>query len=141
MHLLDINLLIAVVDPFHVHHTAALDWFTQRRHEGWATCPVTENGFIRILSNPKYPGGLESAGAARMLLLSLCSQPGHQFWPDSFSLTDLNRYPSLPVSKHLTDFYLLALAIRHRADFVTFDKRIDPGLLSGGPQAMLCLGT
>lgn len=139
MHLLDINLLIALVDPFHVHHDAALTWFIKHRFDGWGTCPITENGFIRILSNPKYPNGPDSTNSTRELLLSLCSQPGHQFWPDSISLAHLSQYPSLPVSKHLTDYYLLALAVHHKARFVTFDKRIDPSSLKGGKDSICIL--
>jgi uncharacterized protein len=73
--------------------------------------------------------------AARLILDELIASPGHQFWPDDLSLTDRLVFPSLPTSKHLTDFYLLGLAVKHRARFATFDHSIDPSILPGGSAA------
>jgi len=135
MFLLDVNVLIALSDPFHVHHGDVLAWFSLHQREGWATCPLTENGFLRIVGHPNYPKGPGSPEAARDLLARLLSQPGHQFWPDSLSLANPHSYPGLPASKHLTDFYLLALAIKHGARLSTIDSYIDPATLAGGPSA------
>ncbi|MEN8662836.1 MAG: TA system VapC family ribonuclease toxin [Lentimonas sp.] len=136
MYLLDVNVLIALVDTNHVHHEPVADWFWEHHVNGWATCPITENGFIRILGHINYPNSPQSADAARALLVALCAQPGHQFWPDAVSMRTLDSYPELPISKHLTDYYLLASAIAKRAKLATLDKRISPSLLAGGADAL-----
>ena len=140
MYLLDLNLLIALCDPDHVHHAKARHFFNTAQKSGWATCPLTENGFLRIVGHPDYPKGPGSPEKARRLLQAICALPGHQFWPDSLSLRDDKQHPALPTSKHLTDYYLLALAVQHQARFATLDKRIDPTLLTKGPAAF-CLVT
>ena len=136
MYLLDVNVLIALVDTNHVHHEVVADWFWQHHVDGWATCPITENGFIRILGHVNYPNGPQSADAARSLLVALCAQAGHQFWADAVSLRTLDRYPELPISKHLTNYYLLASAIAKRAKLATLDQRISPSLITGGEDAL-----
>jgi len=135
MVLFDANLLIALADHDHEHHDPATKFHLQIRAAGWATCPLTENAFLRIVGHPNYPKGPGSPEAARVLLNDFVAQPGHQFWPDSLSLCETSSFPSLPSSKNLTDYYLLALAIRHSASLATFDNRISPELLSGGPRA------
>ena len=135
VHLLDTNVLIALVDHSHVHNPQATAFFRQCMLDGWATCPLTENGFIRILGHPGYTGGPGSPDEARKLLAAYRAAPGHLFWPDDLSLHDSHLFPSLPVSKHLTDVYLLALAVKHGGRFATFDRRIDPTLTPGGPRA------
>ena len=135
MHLLDVNVLIALGDADHPHHQRAAKFFLGSRDEGWATCPLTENGFLRIIGNPNYPKGPGSPEQARTLLNHLCSHPGHQFWPDALSLIDSKAFPKLPASAHLSDFYLLALAIHHKGKLATLDRRIDPTLLPGGKVA------
>lgn len=132
MYLLDINLLIALADPLHVHSERANRWFATIRPEAWATCPLVENGFLRILGNPAYGNSPGPPQTVAILLRQIRSRPGHQFWPDSLSLCD---FPELPAPKQLTDFYLLALAIRHKGRFATLDRRIDPSLLPGGLEA------
>ena len=136
MFLLDVNLLIALVDTNHVHHETVAEWFWKHHVDGWATCPITENGFIRILGHVNYPNGPQSAEAARGLLVALCAQAGHQFWADAVSMRTVVRYPKLPASKHLTDYYLLASAIEKRAKLATLDQRISPSLLAGGEDAL-----
>jgi uncharacterized protein len=135
IHLLDINVLIALVDRDHPHNTAATAFFKQAMIGGWATCPLTENGFCRVLGHPQYTGGPGSPEEARKLLAAYCAAPGHQFWPDDISLTDAATYPNLPPSKHLTDFYLLALAVKRGARLCSFDRRLDPVLVPGGAKA------
>ena len=135
MYLLDVNVLIAVLDPQHVHHNKAADWFLAKHRDGGATCPLTENGVIRITGHPNYPGGTGSTDIARSMLLALISQPGHQFWQDNLSLGDVKLFPKLPNARHLTDVYLLALAVENKGQLITLDKRIDATLLSGGAKA------
>lgn len=138
--LLDTNVLIALADEQHVHHHEANVFFQKACKEGWATCPLVENGFLRIFGHPNYPGGSGSPGQARMLLQQYRAAPGHQFWASSLSLCESSKFPELPPSKHLTDFYLLALAINHGGNLATFDRRIDPALLPGGAGAYQVIG-
>ena len=133
--LLDINVLIALVDTNHVHHAPAKRFFISAQPHGWATCPITENGFLRILGRPTGVHGPDSPTAARTLLLSLLASPGHQLWPDDASLTDTRFFPTLPSSKHLTDLYLLGLAVKRGGRFATFDQSIDASLIPGGTAA------
>ena len=135
MYLLDVNVLIALLDPIHEHHRKVTDWYLVHQRDGWATCPLTENGFIRIFGHPNYPEGSGSTLIARSLLQKLCLQPGHLFWEDTVSLCDAKRYDQLPVSKNLTDYYLLALASAHQGALATLDQRIDPSLLQNGQEA------
>ncbi len=136
IHLLDVNVLIALCDPAHPHAAAALKFFGGGiTRDGWATCPLVENGFLRIFGSRKYPGGPGSAQAARLILAGMLSTPGHQFWRDELSLIDTRTFPTLPDSDHLTDLYLLALAVKHEGRFATFDQKIDATLIPGGPGA------
>jgi predicted nucleic acid-binding protein len=122
-----------------VHHERVQEWFHRERGRAWATCPITENGFLRILGHPNYkdvPGSPEELQEA---LDMICSAPGHQFWPDAISLTDRKKYLHLPSSKHLTDFYLLALAVHYKGKLATLDCRIDSSMISGGEKAYLLI--
>jgi toxin-antitoxin system PIN domain toxin len=132
MYLLDINILIALGDPLHVHTVRAHRWFSSIAGEAWATCPLVQNGFLRILGNASYHKSPGPPHVVNRLLRQICSRPGHQFWPDSITLCD---YSPLPAANHLTDFYLLALAIHHTGKLATLDQRIDPSLLPGGEEA------
>ena len=106
-------------------------FFTLKKQDGWATCPLTENAFLRILGHPNYPKGPGSPSTARTLLQEFICQPGHQFWDATISLVDSGKLTKLPGSKNLTDYYLLALAIKNGGKFATFGERIDPSLLQG----------
>lgn len=124
--LLDVNVLVALFDPDHIHHPAAHDWFSRHRETGWATCPLTENGLIRILSNPTYPGRGTTLPDAIERLIAFRASGGHTFWPDSVSLCQEARFHFKHVRGHrqLTDVYLLALAVHHRGRLATFDRQI-----------------
>lgn len=135
IYLLDANVLIALLDSEHVHHPRALRFFPTAQREGWATCPLVENAFLRIFGRTGYPNGPGSPELARLLLLQYCASPGHQFLPDDLTLRDSHQFPALPSSRHLTDLYLLALAVKRGARFATFDENIDPSLIPGGPAA------
>jgi toxin-antitoxin system PIN domain toxin len=135
--LLDANVLLALGDENHPHHSAALRFMEDVAiRQGWATCPLTENAFLRIMGRVRPAGGGMSPEDARLSLHSIIANPGHNFWTDDLSLTDSLTFPSLPAAKDLTDIYLLALAVKHRARFATFDAGIDPSLVPGGPQAL-----
>jgi toxin-antitoxin system PIN domain toxin len=139
--LLDVNVLVALFDPDHVHHEVAHDWFARHREHGWATCPLTENGFVRIVSNPAY--GFEGlrADAALTLLKTFLGTGGHAFWRDALSLTDERLFDLTLATGHrqVTDIYLLGLATAREGCLVTFDRSIPRAAVKGaGPEA-LCL--
>ena len=124
--LLDVNCLIAIFDPDHDDHDSIHHWFGRNRKYGWATCPLTINGCVRILSNPAYPAPHLSPGEVASRLKSFCASSDHHFWPDSISLLDetIFRPTLLAGHKKITDAYLLALAIRNHGRLVTFDRSI-----------------
>jgi uncharacterized protein len=140
--LLDVNVLIALVDPGHVQHDAAHDWFSSEGHAAWATCPVTENGVLRIVGHPRYPNSPGSPAASMALLAGLTALPGHVFWPDSVSLRDAKVFDSarLLSSAQVTDSYLLALAHSHRGQLATFDARLVADAVRGGAKALSLIG-
>ena len=122
--LLDVNVLIALFDPNHVHHDLAHDWFADNRGHGWATCPVTENGFVRVLANPAYGGPVARASELLSRLAAFCRADDHVFWPDAVSLRDETRFDPAMVTGHrqLTDIYLLGVAIAQGGRLATFDR-------------------
>ena len=129
--LLDVNVLVALFDPHHIHHDAAHDWFAENRDAGWATCPLTENGFIRVISHPAYGLG-ERAETAVARLRAFCGSGGHQFWRDAISLRDdLFDLSRAGGTKHLTDIYLLGLAANRKSRLATFDRSIPVGAVAG----------
>lgn len=136
MFLLDINILIALADPDHEHHGKAEMFFLANHQRGWATCPLTENGFVRIVGNANYPKGPGSTDAACSILKQLCAHAGHRFWPDDYSLRGS---ASLPVSKHLTDHYLLSLALHRQGKLVTLDRHIKADIIPGGAKAYVVI--
>ena len=123
--LLDANVLIALFDAAHVNHAAAQSWLTAKRSLGWATCPLTQNACLRVLSQPNYPGHLGIADLSRRLSNAIAA-PDHAFWEDSISLCDSTRFrhDRILSPRQLTDLYLLALAVEHDARLVTFDQSI-----------------
>lgn len=123
--LLDVNVLIALFDQNHVHHPEASTWFADHVDEGWASCPITQNGCLRIVSHPRYPNALEVADAISRLKAAVAT-PYHRFIPDDISLLDDNAIDRRHLLGHrqLTDAYLLALAVAHDARLVTFDKSV-----------------
>lgn len=142
MNLLDVNVLISLCDADHVQHSIATTWFRSHFADGWATCPLTENGLLRVMGSPAYPAGPGSPSAVRALLRKLQTLPGHQFWTDTVSLADEKIMPSLDgvTSKQLTDLYLLALAVSRGGRLVSLDRRIDPSRVPSGSEALWLIG-
>ncbi len=136
--LLDINVLIALSDEGHEFHAPALRWFRAEGASCWATCPLTENGFVRVFGHPDYPGGLGGPFAALRHLELLRRHPGHVFLADSVSLVSrpLFALSAAVRPRHLTDLYLLGLAVHNDARFVTFDGQIPGDMVRGGPAAL-----
>lgn len=138
IHLLDVNVLIALLDSDHVFHSAAHRWFEEGGRSGWATCPISENGTVRILGNARYPLGPGTPGAVIKLLRDLKDVEGHEFWPDDLSLLtapsiDLEAMTS---ADRVTDTYLLALAVHRGGTLATFDRRISSAAVRGGSDAL-----
>ena len=123
--LLDINVLIALLDADHPHHSWAAAWFKGQAQHGWASCPLTQNGCIRIMSQPNYPNSVP-ASVVMQLLREATGNSAHQFWPDDVSLLDVETVDATLVHgpRQVTDVYLLALAVQHRGRFVTFDGAV-----------------
>ncbi len=124
--LLDVNVLIALLDPTHVHHGDAHNWFSAKGRKAWATCPLTENSVLRILGDQRYPNSPGNPATVAELLDEFFSLPGHVFWPDDISILDRHRLdPSrLLTSQQVTDTYLLALAHAHAGQLATLDRRL-----------------
>lgn len=125
-YLLDVNVLVAIADPHHVHHEAAHWWFAKNARPNWATCSVTELGFIRVLSNPGYSARSSTPTAAAERLALFCDSGGHRFWADDLpprSSLDDDVRTRLQGHKQVTDFHLAALALRYEGQLATFDGR------------------
>jgi len=136
VHLLDVNVLIALLDLDHMATTAAWRWFDRVRGEGWATCPMTENGVIRIMSASQYRNTSSSPVQHVGALDRFCREGVHHFWPDDISPRELLVDEMQLTSAQLTDVYLLALAIEHGGKLATFDRRIPIHLLPGGKDSL-----
>ena len=136
--LLDVNVIIALVDPFHVFHDRAHHWFEREGHKGWATCPLTENGAIRIMGHRRYLEGPGSPARAADLVRGLCETPNHHFWPDSISLLDATTVSIDQVmnSAQVTETYLLALAAHQRGALATFDRKLSTATVTRGAEAL-----
>lgn len=119
----DVNVLVALVWPNHVHHRAAVRWFADSRDQGWATCPVTESGFIRVSSNRRVIAEARAVPEAAAALRALRGVGTHRFWVDDVSLATSGsvRLEEVQGYRQVTDVHLLALARRHSGKVVTFD--------------------
>lgn len=140
--LLDVNVLVALLDATHVHHGIATDWLASHLQLGWASCPLTQNGCIRVLSLTAYRNA-QSPGKVAQRLGEAAARSSHEFWADSVSLLDAGRaqWDHVLTSRQVTDAYLLALAVSRGGRLVTLDRGI--GLKSiAGAQAkhLLTLG-
>ena len=104
--LLDVNVLIALFDSDHVLHARATSWFAVQARSGWASCPITQNGCIRVMSHPAYPNGLP-VRAVIDRLAEACASPLHQFWPDDISLLDARIFDATRIHgpRQLSDIY------------------------------------
>lgn len=139
--LLDVNVLIALLDAGHVHHSRARRWLEQEIEHGWASCPMTQNGCLRIMAQPSYPQAFPLPAIAKRLAQAL-AHPAHAFIADDFSLLDAGRINWVEMLGHrqVTDSYLLGLAVKHQCRLVTFDARLNPDIVIGaGPEHCLTL--
>jgi uncharacterized protein len=125
-HLLDINTILALLDPAHVFHEAAHHWLEQESEALWMTCPLVQNGVLRVAAQSNYPNRLGSCAEVREILSAFCADPRHFFCGDEVSLLDdpaiLDASQLTP--SRVTDLYLLLLARRMDALLTSFDRRI-----------------
>lgn len=139
--LLDVNVLIALLDGSHVDHGLATDWLAGHLDEGWASSPITQNGCIRILSQSGYPNPVPAAQVA-LRLTEATRHSSHVFWADSISLLHPGclTWDRVLSSRHVTDAYLLALAVRQGGRFVTLDRGIPLDAVAGAsPEHLVVL--
>lgn len=141
VYLLDVNVLIALVDPAHVQHEPAHTWFARVGRKGFATCPITENGLLRIVGHPKYPNSPGPPGVVSLSLAAIRALPGHHFWPDAISLADTEQVDTARLASHaqVTDTYLLALAKAHGGRLASLDARLDTRAVAGGERVLALL--
>lgn len=140
--LLDVNVIIALLDPDHAFHERAHDWWSVNTKQGWASCPLTENGVVRIMSNPGYSQKARFAPDDLIgRLRQFAVQSNHEFWPDDISLRNESIFVAARIhsSRQLTDHYLLALATKHRGGLVTFDQGILLSAVRDAKAANLCV--
>jgi uncharacterized protein len=139
--LLDVNVLIALIDPAHVQHDRAHDWFAAMGRRAWATCPLTENGVLRIVGHPRYPSSPGNPATVAELMTVLLALGGREFWPDDVSLLDPNRVETARLldSAQITDSYLLALARAHGGKLATFDRHVVTAAVTDGAKALYCI--
>ena len=130
--LLDVNVLIALLDADHASHDTALAWFGDHAKGGWASCPITQNGCVRIMSHPGYPHAHAVVEIVQRLKAATADR-SHEFWPDSLSLLDGSVIDATRVHgpRQLTDVYLLALAVQNGGRLVTFDGSLATGAVKG----------
>lgn len=124
MALLDVNALVALAWDSHVHHVRMHEWFAAHASRGWATCPITESGFVRVSTNPKVlptPIGIVDA---QRVLGALRETDDHRFLSDDVSIVD-DDVPSIIGHRQVTDAHLLTLARRHGVRLVTFDAGVE----------------
>ena len=138
--LYDVSFLVALLDQNHTAHGAVSAWFAANIEQGWVSCPLTQNGCIRILSQPSYPRPL-SVAAAIERIRAAASTKYHLFIPDDVSLLDTARVDPLRLSgyRQLTDAYLLAMAVAHDARLVTLDTRIPLAPVHGADETHLVM--
>jgi len=130
--LLDVNVLIGLLDADHASHREALAWFGAHAKDGWASCPITQNGCVRIMSHPGYPNA-HSVAAVVERLRAATEHSAHEFWPDDQSLLDGRAVDATRIHgpRQVTDTYLLALAVKHGGRLVTFDGSIASAAVRG----------
>lgn len=133
--LLDVNVLLALLDADHVDHRRAHEWLDDEIGSGWASCPITENGFVRIISQPRYPSPVSPAAAIALLRRARASAH-HAFWSCDASLLDGETIDGtrLHSPRQVTDAYLLALATLRGGRFITFDRSIPLSAVIGATE-------
>ena len=137
--LLDVSVLVTLFKVGHTHHQTAHGWLADNIEFGWASCPITENGMLRILANPFRAEPPTRLDDLVQRLKTFCGAGHHQFWPDSISIADESLFnaPALRGHQQLTNVYLLGLAVKNGGRFVTFDQRVPLAAVKGATRASL----
>lgn len=120
----------------YVHHEVAHQWFADQGHRARATCPLTEIGFVRVVSHPNYPNRPGEVPAAFAILRQLCEAPGHQFWTEEISILDIPEPTAIITHVKLTDVYQAGLAVHKHGKLATLDRDIPIDAIRGGQQAV-----
>lgn len=138
--LLDVNMLIALLDADHSLHARATAWFAKAARGGWASCPITQNGCVRIMSHPAYPNAVTVRAVMERLAEATASNH-HEFWADDISLIDaaVADPGRIHGPRQVTDLYLLALAVRHGGQFITFDASVSLAAIKGAEKKHLVI--
>jgi len=133
-YLLDVNILIALIDPAHIQHEHIHEWFGRVGHRSFATCPLTENGLLRIVGHPKYPNSPGPPSALVVALQAMRAMAGHAFWPDSISLVGSTFVDASQLISHtrVTDSYLLGLARANKGVLATLDTKLATEVVADG---------
>lgn len=136
--LLDVNVLIALIDPAHVQHHKAHEWFAKSGRKAWATSPLTENGVLRIVGHVRYPNSPGTPAEVAELMAIFLAHAGHEFWPDDITLLNGEHVYAdrLLDSTQVTDSYLLALAAAHGGKLATFDRQLVADAVVHGSQTL-----
>lgn len=136
--LLDINVLIALLDAGHSLHERARAWFGANARSGWASCPITQNGCVRVMTHPSYPSVLPARPVIERLR-EATHHPHHEFWPDDVSLLEPRTADASRIHgpRQITDLYLLALAVHRGGRFVTFDASVPTSAVTGAAKGHL----
>ncbi len=125
MFLLDVNVLVALMDSGHIHHDVCQNWYSNHGVKGWATCPITENGFLRVLASPAIKTGPVPPAQAAMFLKQAVSQGNHTLIPDSLSILEsLDLFKNIQGHRQITDLYLLTLCRANNLRLATLDRRL-----------------
>jgi len=142
-YLLDTNVLIALLWPAHASHERVLNWFSRHRAKGWATCPLTQAGFVRMVSNPAFSRDAVQPREAIQVLRSNTAAKDHKFWPDEVSVAEAVAFAGVRLVGHqqVTDAYLLGLAIHRGGVLATLDEGagalVDPKSAAGKTLEMI----
>ena len=139
-YLLDTNILLALAWPNHVHHPEVRTWFREKGADRFRTCPLTQTGFVRISSNPRFTAEAVQPVDALALLRKVCAMPGHEFWPDDLSLAEAPAAMShLAGHRQVTDAYLLALVVSRDGILATLDRGL-AAVAGRNPEAVEFIG-
>ena len=139
--LLDVNVVVALLDRDHIQHRSARGWLEREIRHGWASCAITQNGVVRVMSQPRYPNSVTTAEAADLLAAATRSAH-HAYWPCDLSLIDQEVVDRsfLHGPRQVTDVYLLALAKAKGGRFVSFDGAVPIDAVRGArPENLVVL--
>ncbi|MBX9927128.1 MAG: PIN domain-containing protein [Hyphomicrobiaceae bacterium] len=138
--LFDVNVLLAMLDADHIHHPRVRAWWADHRGDGWASCPLTQLGFLRIVAQPSY-ARIRPLADAIVLLKRATARADHAFWPDDLSMLDATVIDHTRVlgPRQLADIYLLALATKHGGRLITLDTGIPRAAVPGSKESNMVM--